>query len=369
MKYNEVHTEEQLHRVFELAGDTIGYTAFQNVDFQGYEKEIIQTHFNECIFLGCRMNEIIKMHVENDNYIFPDLKVPYNIYQNSLYTKDDLYTGYVIGKPESYERTFDKTVYDHFMQSGKESSSIFENLARRLHDHAVTDALDDFLSNYEEKKVVAVMGGHGLERNNEDYKKIARLSKTLTEKGYLIVTGGGPGAMEAAHVGAWFAGKKDIDLEDAITILEIAPTYKDILWIDSAMRVIEKYAEHKYESLGIPTWLYGHEPPTPFASRIAKYFANSLREDGLITVAMGGIIFSPGSAGTVQEIFQEVTQNHYLVFGYSSPMVFMNIEYWTETIPVYTFLKDLSDRGIFKNLKLSISDSPEEIIRELVSQN
>jgi predicted Rossmann-fold nucleotide-binding protein len=361
MKYLEISNTEDLKRL--LLSDTINieFTAFQSIDFKSYETIVLKKNFKECIFLGCELTEKLKNELGKDNYLFPDLKVPYNIYQNRLYTKNDLYGGFVIGKPESYDKTFDKLVYDHFIKTGKEAESIFENLARRLHDHAITDALYDFLSNYEEKKVVAVMGGHGLARNTNDYKKIARLSKILTENGYLMTTGGGPGAMEAAHVGAWFAGKKNEELEEAFSILDNAPTYKHQLWIDTALRVIEKYPENDYESLGIPTWLYGHEPPTPFASKIAKYFANSVREDGLITVAKGGIIFSPGSAGTVQEIFQEVTQNHYLIFGYSSPMIFMNVEYWTNTIPVYTFLEEMSQKNIFKNLILFASDSIDDI--------
>ncbi len=117
--------------------------------------------------------------------------------------------------------------------------------------------------------------------------------------------------------------------------------------------------------MGIPTWLYGHEPPTPFATKIAKYFANSVREDGLLTIAKGGIIFSPGSAGTIQEVFQEVTQNHYLSFGYASPMIFMNTEFWTNETPIYTYLQELIKTSQLKNLILSISDSIEEIKAEL----
>jgi predicted Rossmann-fold nucleotide-binding protein len=64
--------------------------------------------------------------------------------------------------------------------------------------------------------------------------------------------------------------------------------------------------------------------PTPFATHIAKYFANSVREEGLLAIAKGGVIFTPGSAGTMQEIFQDLAQNHYQSFGVSSPMVFMD---------------------------------------------
>jgi predicted Rossmann-fold nucleotide-binding protein len=117
-----------------------------------------------------------------------------------------------------------------------------------------------------------------------------------------------------------------------------------------------------YHSLGIPTWLYGHEPATPFASDIAKYFQNSIREDLLLTIAKGGIIYSTGSAGTVQEIFQDAAQNHYQTFGYASPMVFLGKDFFTKEIPVYPFLQDLMARGKFKNLILSLADSPEEAV-------
>ncbi|NOZ33687.1 MAG: hypothetical protein GXO80_00120 [Chlorobi bacterium] len=283
------------------------------------------------------MNEKVKYHIEEENYIFPKLNVPYNIYPNRLYDKNDLYGEYELGKPETYELTFDKIVYKHFIETGKETDSIKETLARRLHDHSITDALYDFLSKYDEKKVVAIMGGHSLARNTEDYKMVVELSKELTENGYLMTSGGGPGAMEATHVGAWFAGRNSDDLKNAFDILDTAPVYKDKLWMDTAIQIIDKFPNNnKYESLGIPTWLYGHEPPTPFATKIAKYFANSVREDGLLTIAKGGIIFSPGSAGTIQEIFQEITQNHYLSFGYASPMIFMNKKFWTEETPRFT---------------------------------
>lgn len=365
MKYIEIQSTQELTELINTSKGIIQYTAFQSLNINKFEAEVLKNEFKECIFLGCELNDKIKDHIEKDNYIFPRLNVPYNIYQNKLYTKDDLYGGYILGSPDTYEHTFDKVVYDHFMKTGKEADSIMETLARRLHDHSITDALYDFLEKYDEKKVVAIMGGHGLCRNTADYKMVAKLSKELTESGYLMTSGGGPGAMEATHVGAWFAGRKNEDLEDSFNILDQAPAYKDKLWMNTAMTVITKYPKNDYESLGIPTWLYGHEPSTPFASKIAKYFANSVREDGLLTIAKGGVIFSPGSAGTIQEIFQEVTQNHYLSFGYASPMIFLNSEYWTDDRPIYPLLKDMSDKGKLKNLILSLCNTIEEIKQEL----
>ncbi|MCF6365303.1 MAG: LOG family protein [Bacteroidales bacterium] len=366
MEYKEIESEKELKKILKEAGGIINKTAFQNVDLQNCEESVLKYYFSNCIFLGCNMNDEIKEHIEKENFIFPKLDVPYNVYPNSLYTKNDLYGAYITGKPATYENTFDKLVYNHFIETGKEADSIKETLARRLHDHSISDALYDFLDKYDEKKVIAIMGGHSLPRNTEDYKKVVNLSKKLTENGYLMTSGGGPGAMEATHVGAWFAGRAFEELEDAFSILDQAPLYKDKLWMDTAMQVIDKYPDMKeYESLGIPTWLYGHEPPTPFATKIAKYFANSVREDGLLTIAKGGIIFSPGSAGTIQEVFQEITQNHYLSFGYASPMIFMNKQFWTEETPVYTYIEDLVSRGKLKNLILSVCNTIDEIKTEL----
>ena len=42
------------------------------------------------------------------------------------------------------------------------------------------------------------------------------------------------------------------------------------------------------ESLGVPTWVYVDEPTTGFATHIAKYFTNSIREDGLLAIARSG---------------------------------------------------------------------------------
>ena len=48
-----------------------------------------------------------------------------------------------------------------------------------------------------------------------------------------------------------------------------------------------------------------------FATDIAKYFENSLREEGLLALALAGVVFARGNAGTVQEIFQDACQNYY----------------------------------------------------------
>lgn len=342
--------------------------AFQGIDLRLVKKEVMKTCFKGSIFLGCKMDDEILLHVYQGNYVFPHLDVPFEVYPNKLYNKDSLYKDFDYSNPQSYKSTFDFLVYNHYIKHGKEATSIKETLARRLHDHSITDALYDFLNNYDEKKLVAIMGGHSLPRDNEDYIKAVKISKILTEKGYLMISGGGPGAMEATHVGAWFAGRKDEELDDALKILSEAKVYNDPNWLSTAFRVIEKYPSDensKYKSLGIPTWLYGHEPPTPFATHIAKYFANSVREEGLLAIAKGGIVFTPGSAGTLQEIFQEAAQNHYESFGYASPMIFLNKTYWSLNKPIYPMIEYMKLKGEYQNLLLSITDEINEVIKAL----
>ena len=298
--------------------------------------------------------------------IIEDINVPFDIYPTSLYTTGTLYEGYVRNKPETYEQCFDQQVYDHYIRKGKRCNESGELMARALHDQAITIAMYDFLSRYDEKCVVGIMGGHGLLRTSEEYKQVVFLSKILTELGSLMVSGGGPGAMEATHLGAWMAGFTVEETLDAIEMVSAAPSFRDEGWLDTAFSVREKYFQSRYESLGIPTWLYGHEPANVFATQIAKYFTNSIREDEILTIAMGGIIYTPGSAGTMQEVFQDAVQNHYLSLKYSSPMIFMNSEFWTKEIPVYKLFEYLIEKGKYKNLDILLSDSIEEIVNKLM---
>ncbi len=362
MNYIEIENQQDLEELLKTT-NSFSKFAFQHLDFNTIEIDHIT--FKDCIFLGCKIPNELVCQLYHTNFLFPEMGMPYNCYVNRLYTPIDLYENYSLGTPESYKDCLDAKVYKHFIATGKEASDIKETLGRRLHDHSITDALYDFLDQFPDDKKVAIMGGHSLSRADQGFTDVALLSKQLTEKGYLMLSGGGPGAMEATHVGAWFAGKPETQLLDAISILAEAPKYNDTLWLDKSFEVFEKYPETDFESVGIPTWLYGHEPPTPFATRIAKYFANSVREDGLLAIAKGGIVFTPGSAGTIQEIFQDATQNHYLSFEISSPMIFLNKDYWTNERPIYPLIEKLNDQEKYSNLQLSITDSIHDVIETL----
>ena len=242
---------------------------------------------------------------------------------------------------------------------------VYETLTMRLHDHAITDALLDFIDG---RKVVAIMGGHSILRDHPTFQQVAQLSRELTRDGYLLASGGGPGAMEATHLGAWFAQRDEAELFDAVSMLSKAPRYNEKgPWLDATFEVVEKYPltdRKACESLGIPTWLYGHEPPTYFALKIAKYFANSTREEGLLAIAKHGVVFAPGSAGTIQEIFQDACQNHYKTYKTFSPMIFLDEGYWKWKMPVYPTLAQIALGHDWGQL-ISISDSNAEIIKRI----
>lgn len=362
MRYKEIENPNALARVLE-AGGTLRHYAFQGIDFQPYMEYALKCRFSDCIFLGGSGVDRLKPLMDERCLVYPPFKdLPFKVFRSGLYNAASLYAGYRLGEPESYKDCFDFKVYEHYLKAGKQSGDIKETLARILHDHSMNDGLDDFLASFNERSVVGIMGGHGLSRCDDNYRKVVFLSKRLTEDGCLMVSGGGPGAMEATHLGALLAGRPDKDAEKALDMLSCAPSYKDRMWLESAFRVMERFPDPEYVSLGVPTWLYGHEPATPFATHIAKYFDNSTREDTILTIAKGGVIYSPGSAGTMQEIFQDAVQNHYLSFGYASPMIFLGKEFWTEEMPVYRLMQHLIDKGRYNNLLLSITDSIEDIV-------
>lgn len=287
--------------------------------------------------------------------------VPFKVNPTRLYTGKSIYRGYDACKPQSFSNSYDQKVYRHYIEKGKHAKDPLEAAARAIHDFYVMKQLQHFLKRYPRTRVAGVMGGNAMLRTDESYLDVVRLSKRLTEEGFLMCSGGGSGAMEATNLGGMLAGRTEAEMLDAVSILCQAPSQHDKDYLERSFEVIKKYPRLKgYNTLSIPTWLYGHEPTNPFASHIAKLFDNSIREDTLLTIAYGGIIFSPGSAGTIQEIFQDALQNQYNTLGVNSPMVFLNKKYWTEKVPIYDTLYRLRELGTYNQLQLTITDDYRE---------
>ena len=365
-RYQQIRSEDDLTQLLQQPEPELRRYVFQNVNFTDISELALKHFYRECIFLSCRLPMGLKRQSRDCLYL-PNMGETFG-FPNHLYSPEELYDGYNPDKPDSYKDCYDGRVYRHYLKKGKQHTDFKETLARTLHDHSISDCLRDYLSRFDEHRLVGVMGGHSLSRLDQSYLQVVRISKRLTETGFLMISGGGPGAMEATHLGAWMAGRTEEELQEALSIMSVAPLYTDPLWLSTAWQVHNRYPNLGYESLGVPTWLYGHEPSTPLATHIAKYFENSIREDGILTIASGGIIYTPGSAGTLQEVFQEAVQNHYLTFGYASPMIFMGKKFWTEDVPVWPLIMTLVENGTYKNLILCLTDVAEEVERVLLGK-
>lgn len=124
-------------------------------------------------------------------------QLPFNPTRDSLYTGLELLGGFDPSLPSSYETTLDFRTYRYFVKEGRYApKNYFDGMMQSLHDNSVTQALRDFL--IERERVVAIMGGHKLKRDSEGYKKVTIIARKLSHQGYLVTSGGGPGAMEAA---------------------------------------------------------------------------------------------------------------------------------------------------------------------------
>lgn len=367
----EIETVEALVAHTRRVGDLRGVVV-QGLDLTRADvaQALLTVSAADAYFLGCRLTPDVERHVrQSGGTIFPAFEgLPFNPYRASLYTPEELMQGYEQGRRDSLAATTDGLIYAHFARHHRPDAStpILTSLAFRLHDHAIDDALLDLLypADGPPKRVVGVMGGHRMLRDSEAYRTVARIARRLVRQGYFVATGGGPGAMEAANLGAYLGAYAEAELEAARATVAAQPRYTDPFYFETAYDVRAAYPDGQ-PSLALPTWFYGHEPTNLFSTSVAKYFANSLREDGLLAIARHGVVYAPGSAGTVQEVFMDAAQNHYVTFGVVSPMVFLGTNYWTREKPVYPLLTALAAGRTYASM-LALCDAVDEAVRFIV---
>jgi predicted Rossmann-fold nucleotide-binding protein len=352
-------------------GHSFDQAVLVGLDLTGHAEVFADRPVAGLLLLGCRADaELVADLTRRGALHFPTLPgLPFQVFRTDLYTVDELFDPPSLvdrcrrGETDAYAQTLDGQIYAHFCQTGRSRPhDIFESLAQRLHDHSITEGIESLIRG---RDVVGIMGGHSLQRTDPAYHGVAFLARTLAQEGFLLVSGGGPGAMEACHLGVYFVDQSTKDLEAALSMLERAPDYRTMNeWLLTGLEVKERYPlpdPQRATSLGVPTWYFGHEPPNVFASHVGKYFSNSVREDGLVTIARHGLVFAKGSAGTIQEIFQDQTQNYYQTEGEPSPMILVGEDYWKWRRPIYPLLCSMAVGRAHDN-HLHITDSNDTIV-------
>lgn len=341
----------------------------QGIDLGDVDVDWEKTDVREAVFVACPMPsvELAATLQWRKAVVIPDLadQRPYSVYPRGLYSYESLHED---GRDGSIQRWFNRR-----RNGAAEPERPVEAIAERLHDSAMSDGIADFLraEGREPKRVVGIMGGHSESRASADYERVVRVAHRLTLAGYLVVTGGGPGIMEAGNLGAYLTRAGDeAEIDRALRRLRKAPRQDDPGYAEAAESVHRRLAgkgRSGGESLAIPTWLYENEPVSRFATHIAKYFANSIREDGLLRIARAGIVFAPGGPGTVQEVFQDAAINAYSKPKDRAPMLFVGRERYAAS-GVYDLAASLAMRAKppYGHL-LKLTDDVDEAIAHIES--
>jgi len=277
-------------------------------------------------------------------------EAPVDPERTSLYLPEELYDA------PAYSDSLDARAYSW----SREKHTRERARMRALHDFGIDEALDAWVAG---RRIVGVMGGHAAQRGDRTYVDAARLGHELGQD-HVVATGGGPGAMEAANLGAWLASYSPAVVQAAIEELALVPGFKPSIqdWMAAARAVRGDYGRDRPEetSLGIPTWFYGHEPPNMFCDAVAKYFRNATREAILLEICDDGVVFLPGAAGTVQEIFQDACENYYAEPQRVAPMILVGRSYWTDVLPAWPLLESLSHDSAMQD-HIHLVDTVDEV--------
>lgn len=352
----DIESVDQFDRIVAAGASSMAGWRVQSVDLTGRTDQLVRLVPMGSLFLGCLLDEQAAGWIQDGGgLIFPAItEVPFDSYRARLYDADELYAGLDRG----YVATPDAQIYA-WSRLHDEKGDTSRTLAAALHDHAIADALAELPDG---RPWIGVMGGHGIARGDSTYRDAVLLGRGLARAGQVVLTGGGPGAMEAANLGSALAAYGEDALEAALAALAAVPSFQPSIaaWAAAALDVRAQYPGDG--GVAIPTWFYGHEPPNVFATSIAKFFSNAQREDVLLRRARGGIVYLPGAAGTVQEIFQTVTLNYYGDHATQTPMVLLGVQHWSEHLPVWGLLQDLA-RGRVMADYLHLVDTVDEAVK------
>ena len=194
--------------------------------------------------------------------------------------------------------------------------------------------MGEFVSGFEKMSkigpCVTIFGSARTKPDNQYYLLAEKIAKRIVESGYGVITGGGPGIMEAGNKGAHLGGGTSVGLN-----IELPFEQHDNPYIDS-----DKNLDFDY-----------------FFVRKVMFVKYSQ-----------GFVVMPGGFGTLDELFEAITliQTHKIE---KFPIILVGTEFWTGLMD-WIKTKLLSEFGNIseKDLELiNIVDTEDEVINILDS--
>jgi len=173
--------------------------------------------------------------------------------------------------------------------------------------------MSEFIEGFDELAevgpAVSIFGSARMNKKTHYYEKAMEVSTLLSKNGYAVITGGGPGLMEAANRGA----KKNGGV-----------------------------------SIGLNINLPQEQKPNRFQTKSLHFRYFFARKVMFVKYAVGYVCM-PGGFGTMDEFFEALTltQTHKI---YPFPIILFGKEYWSQTITA----SDLE--------YIEMTDDPQEVL-------
>ncbi len=175
---------------------------------------------------------------------------------------------------------------------------------------------------------VSIFGGSRVERGSDVYRKAEEVATALAKEGFAVITGGGPGAMEAANFGAKKGGAPSIGLNIKLPFEQAANEYADTV------------IEFDY-----------------FFARKVMFVKYACAFIGL-----------PGGFGTLDEMFECLTLKQTGKMK-NFPVILVGSEFWGGLVDWID--EQVRERGLVSTEDMglfTVTDSPEEVVT-LVKQS